>query len=464
MSEPVPTCPQCLELLERIAALEQQVRDLQARLGQNSTNSSVPPSANPPDAPKPVVKKRTGKSTGAQLGHPGSSRLRLPPERLTHIIALIPDRCEQCQAPLAAQADPGDPEPSWHQFAELPRQTTVVTEFQGHARTCRCCGHITRERIPAEIRAHTFGPRLTAALGYLSGCQHVSQRGLEDIAESLFDVPVSLGSINTLQEQLSEALRPPHQEIAQVVQQAKVKHVDETGWKQAGQRRWLWTAVTSSAVFFLVQLGRGAKALHNVVGQVIRGVICSDRWTTYRRIPLSQRQVCWAHLKRDFQAMVDRGGAGTAIGADLLDCTAILFGLWYKVRDGTRSRRWLRGQLKRLREEVQALLAQGAACGCAETAGTCAKMLEVEEALWTFGRVEGLEPTNNAAERALRPAVLRRKRSFGNHSEAGCEYVGRLLSVVQTLKAQGRSVLDYLQAAIEANRHSLPIPMLFHTT
>lgn len=464
MSEPVPTCPQCLQLLERIAALEQQVRDLQARLGQNATNSSVPPSANPPDAPRPVIKKSTGKSTGGQLGHPGSSRLRLPPERLTHIIALIPDRCAQCQAPLPAQAGPSDPEPSWHQFAELPRQSAVVTEFQGHARTCSCGGHVTRERIPAEIRAQTFGPRWAAALGYLSGCQHVSQRGLEDMAESLFDVPVSLGSINALQEQLSEALRPPHQEIAEVVQRAEVKHVDETGWKQAGQKRWLWTAVTRSAVFFLVQLGRGAKALHNVVGPVIQGVICSDRWTTYQRIPLSQRQLCWAHLKRDFQAMVDRGGAGATIGADLLDCTAILFGLWYKVRDGTRSRRWLRGQRKRLREEVQALLAQGAACGCAPTAGTCAKMLEVEEALWTFGRVEGLEPTNNAAERALRPAVRRRKRSFGNHSEAGCEYVGRVLSVVQTLKAQGRSVLDYLQAAIEAHRHGLPIPMLFHTT
>jgi transposase len=461
MNEAVPTCPRCAELLQRIAQLEQKVRDLEARLGQNASNSSLPPSANPPDAPKPVVKRRTGNKTGGQPGHPGLSRLRLPPERVAHTIPLVPSHCERCRAPLSAQPGPDDPEPSWHQFAELPRVAAVVTEFLGHARTCAGCGHVTRERIPAELRAHTFGPRLAAALGYLSGCQHLTQRGLEETTEALFEVPVSLGSVNTLQAELSQALEPPHQEIAAVVQQAAAKHVDETGWKQAGQKRWLWAAVTTSAVYFLVQVGRSAKALRGLLGAVIRGVICSDRWSAYQAVPLAQRQICWAHLKRDFQAMVDRGGASAAVGTELLLHTEILFELWYKVRDGTRRRRWLRHQLAWLRPEVQALLERGAGCACAETAGTCAKILEVEEALWTFARVEGVEPTNNAAERALRPAVLRRKRSFGNHSEAGCQYVSRLLSVVQTLKRQGRSVLEYLQQALEAHRHGQPIPRVF---
>ncbi len=464
MSEPVPGCPRCAELLERIAQLEQQVRDLEARLGQNASNSSLPPSANPPSAPKPVVKKRTGRKTGGQPGHPGQSRLRLPRARVQHTIALVPSQCERCRAPLAAQPGPDDPEPSWHQFAELPRLAAVVTEFQGHARTCAGCGHVTRERIPAALRAHTFGPRLSAALGYLSGSQHLSHRGLEEATEALFEVPIALGSVGSLQEELSQALAAPHQEIAQVVQQAEVKHVDETGWKQAGQKRWLWAAVTAGAAYFLVQAGRGAKALRGLLGAVIRGVVCSDRWSAYQVIPLDRRQVCWAHLKRDFQALVDRGGAGAAIGADLLFHTDLLFHLWYQVRDGTRRRRWLQRQLAWLRPEVRALLQSGAACGCAETAGTCAKILEVEEALWTFARVEGLEPTNNAAERALRPAVLRRKRSFGNHSEAGCQYVSRLLSVVQTRQRQGRSVLEYLQQALEAHRHGLPTPTLFPTT
>jgi transposase len=365
---------------------------------------------------------------------------------------------------LAAQPGPDDPAPSWHQFAELPRLAAVVTEFQGHARTCAGCGHGTRERIGAEVRAHTFGPRLAAALGYLSSSQHLSQRGLEETTEALFEVPSSLGSIGSLQAELSQALETPHQEIAQVVPQAEVKHVEETGGKQAGQKRWLWTAVTAGAVYFLVQVGRGAKALRGVLGEVIRGVVCSDRWSAYQGMPLSQRQVCWAHRKRDFQAMVDRGGAGAAIGAELLFLTDLLFSLWYKVRDGTRQRRWLQRQLDWLRPDVHVLLQRGTACACAETAGTCAKILEVEEALWTFARVEGLEPTNNAAERALRPAVLRRKRSFGNHREAGGRYVSRLLSVVQTRKRQGLSALEYLQQALEAHRHGLPIPKLFPTT
>jgi transposase len=464
MSEPIPTCPRCAELLARVAQLEQTVRDLEARRGQNASNSSLPPSANPPDAPKPVVKKPTGRTTGGQPGHPALSRLRLPPERVAHTIPLLPSHCERCQAPLSAQPGPDDPEPSWHQFAELPRLAAVVTEFQGHARPCAGCGHITRERIPAARRAHTFGPRLSAALGYLSGSQHRTQRGLEEAAAALFEVPVSLGSINTLQGELSQALEPPHQEIAQVVQQAKVKHVDETGWKQAGHKRWLWTAVSASAVYFLVRVGRGAKALRGLLGAAIRGVVCSDRWSAYQAVPLAQRQICWAHLKRDFQALVDRGGAGAAVGEGLLFHAEVLFDLWYKVRDGRRRRRWRRRQLEWLRPEVHELLRRGAGCACAETAGTCAKVLEVEAALWTFARVEGLEPTNNAAERALRPAVLRRKRSFGNHSEAGCQDVSRLLSVVQTRKRQGRSVLEYLQQALEAPRHGLPFPKLFPAT
>jgi len=464
MPEAVPNCPRCAELLERIAQLEQTVRDLQARLGQNASNSSLPPSANPPEAPKPVVKKRTGKPTGGQPGHLGLSRVRLPPERVQHTIPLVPTHCERCHTGLSAQPGPNDPEPSWHQVAELPRLSAVITEFQGHARTCSCCGHITRARIPAEIRVHTFGPRLATTLAYLSGCQHLSQRGLEDVTEAVFGVPVSVGAINALQEQMSQALQPAHQEIAQEIARADVKHVDETGWKQAGHKRWLWTAVSSSAVYFLVQVGRGARALRGVLGQVLQGVICSDRWSAYQVVPLSQRQICWAHLKRDFQAMVDRGGAGTVVGQELLFYTDVLFGLWYKVRDGTRSRRWLQQQLERLRPEVQGVLEAGAGCACAPTAGTCAKILGVEPALWTFARVEGLEPTNNTAERALRPAVLRRKRSFGNSSESGCQYVSRLLSVVQTLRRQGRSVLEYLQAALEAQRHRLPIPKLGFNT
>lgn len=462
------TCPGCLQrdaaiaaLLQRVTALEGQVADLQARLGQNASNSSLPPSANPPSAPPPVRKKPSGRKRGGQPGHQGHHRDRLGADRVDHVIPLIPSRCERCSAPLPQEPSAADPQPTCHQVFELPRVLAAVTEFQGHARTCPRCGHLTRESIPAEIRAHAFGPRLAAALSYLSGCQYVSQRGLEDVGDVLFGVPLSLGSVTALQEQMGQALQPAHQQIAAEVRPAPFKNVDETGWKEAGAKRWLWAAVTAQATLFVIHLRRGVAGLKALLGEVVQGVIGSDRWSAYQAVPTERRQLCWAHLRRDFQAMIDRGGAAAAVGDELLFHAGMLFELWYKVRDGTRRRRWLRRHVDGwLRAEVRDLLAQGSACGCAKTAGVCAAILELEPALWTFAYQAGVEPTNNAAERALRPAVIKRKRSFGCHSEAGCRFVERLLSVTQTLRQRGRPVLDYLVAALVAHRHGLPAPAL----
>jgi transposase len=462
------SCPGCAQrdalieaLQRRVDELERQVKDLQARLGQNASNSSMPPSANPPAAPKPVVKKPTGRKSGGQPGHPGHQRQRLPRERVQHVIALVPTHCEACQKPLPQQPSADDPEPLWHQFAELPKVSAIVTEFQGHARTCACCGHVTRETIPVQIRAHAFGPRLAAVLSYLCGSQFVSQRGLEDVCEVVFGVPLSLGSVTALQEQMSAALQPAHEEIAAEVRPAPIKHVDETGWKQAKDKRWLWAAVTSTAALFVIHLKRGAVALKALLGEAVAGVVCSDRWSAYHLIPIERRQLCWAHLKRDFQGMVDRGGVAGPIGEELLAYTDMLFDLWYKVRDGTRTRRWLMRQIEEwLRAEVVSYLKEGAACSCTKTAGVCQEILKLEPALWTFACTPGLEPTNNAAERALRPAVLKRKRSFGCHSEEGCRFIERLFSVTQTLRLRQRPVLDYLVEALVAHRHGLPEPSL----
>jgi transposase len=190
------SCPGCVQrdaliaaLQQRIEDLERQVKDLQQRLGGNASNSSLTPSANPPAAPPAVVKRPTGRKSGGQPGHPGHQRLRLPPQRVRHVIALVPSHCQACQTPLPQQPSAAEVEPVWHQFAELPRVSAAVTEFQGHSRTCPRCGQVTRESIPAEIRAHAFGPRLAAVLSYLSGTQYVSQRGLEDVAEVVFGAP-----------------------------------------------------------------------------------------------------------------------------------------------------------------------------------------------------------------------------------------------------------------------------------
>src|SRR5476651_925905 len=199
---PDPTCPGCRERDQRIARLEEQVaeltaavRDLQARLDQNASNSSIPPTANPPDAPKTVVKTPTGRKPGGQPGHPPHLRQRLPPERLKEVIPYIPKVCGACQATLPAKPGPHDPEPIWHQVAELPVTLADVTEHQAHGRTCRHCGYLTWEKIPEAIRAHAIGPRLTAVLSYLSGGPHVSKRGIEEIVETVFNVPIALGTV-----------------------------------------------------------------------------------------------------------------------------------------------------------------------------------------------------------------------------------------------------------------------------
>jgi transposase len=309
------------------------------------------------------------------------------------------------------------------------------------------------------MRADGLGPRLAASVAYLGGCQHVSKRGLEEVVETVFDVPVSLGSVARTEQQMSDALAEPHRQLAREVQAAEVKHADETSWKLAGKRCWLWVAVTVTTAYFLLHARRSAKALGALLGQQVKGIVVSDRYSAYHAVNLLQRQLCWAHLKRDFQAMVDRGGAAVGIGEELLDLTGLLFDLWYKVRDGTRTRRWLDKQIRGwLRNDVVVALERGVVCGCAKTSGVCAEILKVESALWTFARVAGVEPTNNAAERALRPAVLWRKGSFGCQSESGCRFVERLLSVTQTLRKRGGRVLDYLTEALNAHRHGLPVP------
>jgi len=462
------SCPGCRQRDEIIARLQQQlatltdrVRVLEEQLAKNASNSSLPPSANPPQAPKPVVKQPSGKKPGGQPGHPPTLQRRLPPERLQQVIPFLPATCRRCGHDLPQQAAPDDPEPSWHQVAELPQLAAHVTEYQGHARTCPACQTVTHAAIPADLCRHSFGPRLAATLAYLVGCHRVSRRGVEEIAQAVFEVPVSLGSICHLEEQMSQALAPAHAEAVAVVQAAEVKHADETSWRQAGKRRWLWLAATATVAAFVVHARRSLAGLQALLGEVITGIVISDRWKVYEILPDGRRQLCWAHLIRDFRALSERRGTSRRIGEDLLALSGVLFEHWPKVRDGTRSRDWFVGEvLSAIRPDVRSLLRRGLRCRCAATRGTCRELLAWEASLWTFAFVAGVEPTNNHAERVLRGAVLWRKGSFGSGSEVGCRFVERILTVAQTLRLQGRPVLTYLYEALCAHRKGLPIPKL----
>jgi transposase len=464
------TCPGCLErdrriaeLERRVAELEALVRDLTARLGANATNSSLPPSANPPAAPKPVTKKPTGKKPGGQPGHQARLKRRLPPERLHAVVPFVPAHCDRCREPLPARAGPDDPEPSWHQVAELPRMAARVTEYQGHYRTCPCCGTLNHAAVPAELKAHSIGPRLAATLAYLAGSHRVSKRGLEEVTEDVFDVPVALGTIANLERQAGAALAGGHAEALQLVRDAPVKNVDETSWKLAGKLCWLWVAATGRVAAFLVHARRGWEALTALLGEQIHGLVSSDRWSAYGRLSPFGRQVCWAHLKRDFQKLVDRGGPARRLGEQLQRIAEQVFERWHSFRGGGIDRMELQRRLDGPTREFERVLKRGRRCADKKTATFCANVLGLVPAVWRFVVSEGVEPTNNHAERLLRRGVLWRKSSFGCHSASGCRFVERLLTAVQTCRLQGRSVLQYLYEAVSAHRKGLPAPSLLLT-
>jgi transposase len=463
----VPTCEGCRERDARIAKLEAEVaelrtlvRELQARLNRNASNSSLPPSANPPQAPPPVRKEPTGRKPGGQPGHTAHLRVRLPPERLTEpTVHYLPDLCEACQDDLPLAPGPGDPAPRWHQVVELPEVPVRVTEYQAHARACRNCGHVTWAKIPDAIRAHGCGPRLTATLSFLSGVLHAGKRGIEEFVETVLRVPIALGTVSNLEQEMSAALAAAHAEAQQAVQEAAAKNVDETGWKRAGAKRWLWGAATALVACFVIAPTRGALGLAALLGNKIKGIISSDRWSVYGQLKLGLRQLCWAHLKRDFQKLVDRGGAGKHYGELGVTAVQILFHEWHLFRGGG-SRAALQRELQPLRETARSWLEEGARCRDDKAAALCGNLLEVEPALWTFLYKKGVEPTNNHIERLLRPGVLWRKNAVGCHSESGCRFVERILTVVQTLRLQKRPVLDFLYQSLCSHRSGYPAPKL----
>jgi len=464
---PAPPCPECGRLRadldearKLIAALQAELHELRAQLNRNSSNSSSPPSVDPPGAPKPVVKTPTGRKPGGQPGHRGHHRLRLPPERVDTVVPYVPTTCEHCHAPLSAEPGPGDPEPTWHQVAELPELAALITEHQGHARTCSGCGRLNRGVIPPEVRAHVIGPRLAAVMSYFSSRHHIGRRGVEEVVEAVFEVPTSLGSIVTLEAQTSDALAGAYHEAQAVVREAPVKNTDETGWSEKGQKRWLWGAATATVAFFVIHLRRNFAGLQALLGETVQGVVCSDRWAAYSKLPLGRRQICWAHLKRDFQKLIDRGGPAEAIGRAGLEVVECLFADWWAFRNGELDRPGLQRRLDSVARELQGVLERGCTCADSKAATFCANVLALYPALWLFTAIEGVEPTNNHAERILRWGVLWRKNAFGCHSAAGCRFVERTLTVVQTLRLQKRPVLDYLYRAIVAHRAGLPAPQL----
>jgi transposase len=454
-------CPGCRARDAIIADLQQRVATLETRTGTNSTNSSLPPSANPPGAPKPVIKKKSKRKRGGQPGHRPHLKQLLGPDRVNRVVPVVPVACDHCHADLPAAPSPDDPPPRRFQTIELPQIVAVVTEYQGLARICKCCGKTTWAPIPRDILAHSIEPRLAATLSYLAGQHGISKRNIEEIAEDVFQAPIALGTVCNLEREMSAALAAPHQEAIEAVRAAPVKSADETSWKRQGKLCWLWAAATATVAVFVIHARRNALGMAAILGTSIQGILCSDRWGVYDQVPAERRQICWAHLKRDFQKIVDRGGPSAFVGQEGRKIVKKVFAAWHAFQDGRATRVQLDAELAPVMNRLNRVLLEGALLGDDKTvAAFCENVLRLEAALWTFVKVEGVEPTNNFMERLVRLAVLWRRRSFGCASETGCRFVERILTVVQTRKLQGKNVLDYLHHALRAHRAGKPCPKL----
>ena len=460
------------ELRSQLAALATELASLRERIGRSSRNSSKPPSSDGPGFKPPARRKGSGRKRGGQPGHPGSGPELLPIERVDEVMDHHPDACRRCGTLLEGE----DSDPLRHQVIEIPPITPVVIEHRLHRLVCPCCSTSTCAPLPADVEASCYGPRLSALVGLLGSAFPLSFSKTQALLDQLLGVEISRGALAKVRQRLSAALAQPMQEALAFARQQPVAYVDETGAptgnadgnNPTGKRGWQWVMVTAVVTVFIQGLSRSTAAAIELLGSTFGGIVVSDRFSAYNHLPTQQRQLCWAHLIRDLTAIAERPGASAEFGAQLLELQQQLFGHWHRYKDGTIDWPALQQSCRPIRQAFEARLQQVVELGAqrrertpwASTVRTCRKLLKVTGALWTFLEIEGIEPTNNAAERALRQSVIQRKISHGVQSTKGAICRSRLLTVTTSLRQQGRDVWQFLEQAWIAHHRGGVMPSL----
>lgn len=454
-------CPGCAELRKELAILRAEIRDLRARLNQNSQNSSKPPSSDPPSAPARPKSEPTGRKPGGQPGHEGTTRSLFSAKEVDRHVTVRPARCGKCRRELDRMATSGAPRRL--QVVEIPEAAATVTEYVLEGVACPDCGALTHAEAPAGV-AGSVGPRLQATLAVLAGRFRGSRREVAELIEELYGpkARISLGWLSELEARTAAAMGPAYEEARRAVQGASLVHADETSFPEKFKKGWLWTASTAKAVFFLHDRERSARAARRLLG-AFRGILVTDRWKAYRHSK-RRRQICLAHLKRNAQGLVDRGGAAARIGRPMLALFRKVFDLSAACEEGRISFKSLRRRVTKIRLRLFDVLTRGDRCRDPKAAGMCRDLLSLFPCIWTFTRNEGVDLTNNEAERRLRPAVLWRKGSFGTQSDRGSRFVERILTVVQTLRIQGRPLIDFLARTIQQTLLGAEPPRLLPDT
>lgn len=451
---------QVAALMAHVAALTKQVADLTEKLGQNSRNSHLPPSSDPPGAGKVggATRPKSDRRRGGQRGHRGSRRTLLPPERVDEFVDLYPAECESCWKALP---EIPDEHAKRYQVTEVPPIQPHTKEVRRHAVTCPCCGHRSRAAYDEDvIPASPFGPRLMSIVALLTGVYHVSRRKTCALLSDLLGVPISLGAVSAVEARVADAVKPAVDEAWTKVEGAAVKHTDGTSWLKAGTLLALWTIATTAATVFKIVTDGSRATLAPLYG-ALRGILVSDRATALGFWAMERRQICWAHLLRKAVSFSERDGPSATFGRDLLNYIGILFEYWHDYKAGKLDRATFRAWMAPVRLQVEDLLARAVASNIDRLSGSCANILAHKLALWTFVDHDDVEPTNNHAERELRAFVLWRKRSFGTQSDRGNLFAERLMTVAHTARKQGKDVLALLTGCCEAQAAGTRAPSLF---
>ncbi len=442
---------------KRIVELGKQIGKLEAKLQKlTPQNSSLPPSTQHPHArpkrPKPTGKKR---KPGGQPGHPKNERALIPSEQCDEVLPQFPDACRRCGKELSGI----DADPIRHQVTELPVIKPIVTEYQLHRLHCQCCGITTSASLPAGVPSGQCGPRLAAFTGLLMGHFRQSKRRASAFLEDLLNVPCSPGWIVKIQNLVSDGLTAPYQELQEKLSEQPQLFVDESPTKQKNEKAWLWVAVAMGFAVFGIFDNRKRESLRKLIGDYSGIILNCDRAKMY--FDCKRLQWCWAHLKRDIQKLIDSSDNQVKrLGNDLMRSQKLLFQHWRRFRDEQISWTEFQAEVAPIRVEFDGLLLRGAFSGNQQLVGMCDELYRHRDWLWTFTEVEGIEPTNNVAERALRPAVIYRKLSFGTQSAAGSRFLERMLTLSETCRLQNRSAFNYLVQVMEASYAKRPAPSL----
>lgn len=441
------------QLKQCVKKMEQRIEELERRLGMNSSNSSKPPSSDPPGSSVELPNHRH-KKRGARNGHQPHMRAFLPQEFVKKHMHLNPDVCTCGSTNLKDT----DHEPLRHQVVDIPPIKPEAVEYVQHIRQCQDCGAFIYRPLPDAIKRKHFGAGVLAIVAILTGEINTSKRKALAVINEVFSIPMSLGGLSNCESQISDTLGRPYDEVAEHVRGQNTAHSDETGWPRGNHLKgWLWAMCCSTAAFFVVHANRSRQAARSLIGG-FTGTLVSDRYNSYKFYTLS-RQICWAHLKRDFVAISEAKGSLGKIGCQLYDLAKEILHLRKRVRDGTLQWPTFQRRMPELQQRVESLLEAGAKFD-GKLGGKCRDIIEHKKYLWTFVQDQKVEPTNNAAERIVRQAVLWRKGSFGTQSQRGARYVERILTVCATCRLQRRSVIEYLRDACHCHLDGIPVPSL----